>query len=427
MAESDFDCYLCGTSNDPDAASCINCNGQLLKLPVTHDDFDDSVEPGETSELDQSGHEHDVSSSQGGAESDFDNPPPQFPKPEPTDDSAEPEPAKKSMKQRLKRSIHTSFEDQRLSDALGLSEDVDELDRLNTDVTSIPRARPAENIPILGTQPVPEGSRTQFTDDDQVSKAAYVMLAILILATVWLGYDTVAGGNDAGNPDTIAFADSTTTAAPTTTTTAAPDMTWSLNEIEFQYGRPIVRIVPYTCNGNSVESVGEPMIGVALDTRSVILPSDIPAGTNVVQIVTRTGSTRVGLVGNEGGIAIATSNVLSTRNLGITEISSEPFFYVGYDATTNTVTAGESPHNLDAEISASRFGELHEVRIGSTVIPGESLVNIDRSIEVAEGATAVARGTACQLAAPWEFSTPEGDVADEENEDGADLEEADAN
>lgn len=408
MSESTFDCYLCGTSNDADADLCTNCGGQLLKLGTFDDDIDDDEQgvAGEN-EVDELAHM-----------ADFEDQPPPKPK------AAATKASKNPIKNRLNRSIHTSIEDKRLSDALGLTKEADDdgLDQLNTEVTSIPRARAAENIPVLGTKTVSEGTRTQYVDDDEISTVAYVALAALILITAWFGYDTLFRGSGSAEPDNIAFVDTTTTLPPTTTT-EAPDPGFTPDQVNFIFGSAIVRIVPYACNEGFGSSVGDPMPAIAINDRSVLLPSNLPDGTNIVQIVTRTGSTRIGVVSNEGGVPVATSNVLTSRNIEIAETTNDADFYVGYDLESNTVTTAESSQQSDAEITVSSLGALNEVRIGSAVTSAEQLRDIDRMVEF-DFELAVRRPeTVCQSAAPLFLATPAVEETAEENDTDADLEE----
>ena len=145
-----------------------------------------------------------------------------------------------------------------------------------------------------------------------------------------------------------------------------------------------------------------------------------PSSANTVQIVNRTTRSRIGIVSNEGGISIATSAVLTTRHLDIDETSDEPSFYVGFEFETNDVTTAETPQDLDAEISVSETGALHEVRIGDSVFSAESLASIDRSVIVPRE---LSRGI-CTQANQLEFE--EAPAETPENESDADLEEADA-
>lgn len=409
MSGSSFDCYLCGTSNDADADVCAKCNGQLLKLGALDDEHvDDAETTGDgVDEL--------------ALMSDFED------QPEQEAETSAPAKTKNPMRKRLSRSIHTSVEDRRLSDALGLSDEpgegasLDGLKGLDTEVTSIPRARPAENIPVLGTRTVAPGSRTQFVDDDRISKISYVALAVLIVVTGWFGYNALLGGGNS-EPTNIAFAEATTTLAPTTTTTEAPDEGLTLAQVDFIYGAAVVRIVPYSCTADETGAIGDPMTGIAINDRSVLLPPNLPAETTAVQIVTRTGSTRVGLVSTTAGLPIATSDVLTTRNLAIENTASDADFYVGYDLASNAVSTTESPQSLDAEISVTKTGALHEVRIGSRVTPGAVLAGIDLTVDVDPEGGSRRRGGLCSRAGRLIFETP----IVEENEIDAGSEETDA-
>ncbi len=400
MADPTFDCYLCGTSNDADADFCTKCSGRLLKLPDVDDGASDNVEAEVIDEA--------------ALMADFED------QPEVPEEHPAPKGRKNPIAQRRARSIHTSLEDQRLSDALGMTEDVDVLDTLTTDVTSIPRARAAENIPVLGTRNASPSTPIQFVDDDRVSPVTYLIVAILLLATAWFGYNTLFQNDRVGEPSNIAFSDATTTTAPATTTTE-PDTGYSASQINFIFERTLVRVVPYACSASPDEPTGDMLVGVAVNDRSVVLPGEIPAGTNVVLIINQTGTTRVAVVSQENGLTVATSDVLTTRSLDITATTNSPDFFVGYDLETEMVTTAQSPQGLDAEISVGDEGELHQVRLGSSVHSASALADL-RVIDV-DGSRGT--GNPCAAAAALSIVPPEVTEAGE-NETGAGLEETDA-
>ena len=423
MASDSFDCYLCGTTNPPEADHCTSCSGQLLRLPSeeSHDD--------EPDEFDLVG--------------DFEDPEP------PAEEPEEPK-AKKSrlspMQRRLQSAVHGSVEDQRLSDALGLSEPADEstsvedddgdnaLDQLHTEVTSIPQTKAAENIPVIGTQGQPGTKAIHYTDDDEVGPIAYVITAMLIVATVWFGYDTLFRDRSP-SPDTIAFTDTTTTTITTTTTTEAPETTVPIDEVDFRYGPTIVRAVPFDCDVGR-EAMADPVIAVAFDEHSVVLGNNLPAGADVVQIVTRTGNIRVGVVSNQGGINVATSNAPTTRNLGLEQLeaspaSAAPAYFVGYDVEANVIYTTETSQSFDAEITVSDEGSPLDIRIGGTTFAANDLAALDISFEI--DGNLPGRADVCGIAAALtpvanatSLNTDGTDDEAGENGTDADLEETDA-
>lgn len=425
MAGSSFDCYLCGTTNPPEADHCTSCSGQLLRLPG------DEPEPEDVDEL--------------GHVADFEDP---EPPPQPEDARS----AKKSklspMQRRLRSSVHSSVEDQRLSDALGLSEPAEAsssdvstatddygLDQLNTEVTSIPQTKAAENIPVIGAGSHQGSSAVHYTDDDEVGPIAYFITALLIVATVWFGYDSLFRDRNP-QPDNIAFIESTTsTSVTSTTTTEAPPTTVPIDEVDFRFGPTIVRAVPYDCDVSD-DPVGDPVIAVAIDEYSVVLANSLPAGVDTVQIVTRTGNIRTGVVTNQGGINVATSNAPTSRNLGLEQVdlpvvAPAPAYFVGYDAEANLIYTTETSQSFDAEISVSDEGHPLEVRIGGSSFSTTDLAAIDVLIEIDEDAPARG-GNSCTTAGSFVPVTPAAEVADgedgegAENDTGADLEETDA-
>lgn len=377
MSGSNFDCYLCGSTNTADADFCANCSGRLLKIP------DAPVEDEVGAAMDLDGLDGTIPDEDMFDDNSF-------------EEVADEEPETPAGKSRRRRSIHTSVEDQRLSDALGLTEEEDELDRIDTQVTSIPTARAAENIPVLGTG----GTSFLAKDDDEVGPVAYVIVAMLIVATVWFGYDSLIRGRQA--PESIAFTGTTTTIAPATTSTIPDNQPWSLDRVDSHYGSTIVRLIAHDCDGGTDPS--EPLIGIALDEQSVILAPNAPAGTDAVRIVTRTGSSRSARVNVQNGVRIATAVARTSRNLEIVEAANESMFFVGYDFESNVVSTTETPQGLDAEISVSEFGNVHQVRIGESIISGSTLAAINVTADVnpeAEGGESVcAQSSQVALTAP---------------------------
>ena len=421
MAPSSFDCYLCGTDNPADADFCQKCSGQLLKLPAVEDDGldgageldgadkasddglskwmnekkaalgDDDVDADADTDADSGDIDDDVDQGLGDDKNQKD-------KEDAPGDAA----AANPIKRRFQRTLSTSVEDQRLSDALGLNKDIDELDYVKTEVTSIPTARAAENIPVIGTG----GARPidALTDDGPVGKIAYVVVAMLVLATGWFAYDSLLRERVALEPDSIGFVDTTTTIPGSTTTTEAPDLSWTADDVQDEYANTIVRIVAFDCVAGVNEPLGEPLTGVALDEKSVILDPSTPATADVVRIVTLSGSSRIGLVTEQDGVLLATAGVRTRRHLDIEETSDEPAFYLGYDFESNRTTTTEAPQGLDAEIAVSRFGQVHEVRIGDRATSAEALANINLDV-IATGPQA--SQSPCNSAGNLEFVAAE--------------------
>ncbi len=419
MVDSAFDCYLCGTTNPLEADHCTSCSGQLLRLPGDDAESDDPDELGDSANFDD-------------------------PTPEPA-----PAPQKKSklspMQRRLQSSVLSSVEDQRLSDALGLSkqseesssdDDIDDgLDQLHTEVTSIPQTKAAENIPVIGTQ---GSSAIHYKDDDEVGPIAYVITALLIVATIWFGYDSLF--RDRGpQPDSIAFTDTTRTSTSTssTTSTQAPETTVPIDEVDFRFGPTIVLAVPFDCD-ISDDPVADPLVAVAIDEHSVVLGNNLPAGVDAVQIVTRTGNIRVGVVHNRGGINLASSNAPTSRHLSLDEVdypvsSVQPAYFVGYDAEANLVYTTEASQSFDAEIAVSDKGEAIDIRIGGNSFAAEDLASIDITVEL-DGDPPGQRARVCDTAEVLVPVTPVAqsleaagvDADGVENDTGADLEETDA-
>ena len=427
MSAPTFDCYLCGTSNSADADFCRSCSGQLLKLPQSQEPANDShisesvLDSADTRRIgdsteaeiafeDQFGDVQDHEPETPGGDDDFSIV---------GLDEGTSKPKKK--KKRLSRSVNTSIDDMALSDALGLEDDESDLDRLDIEVTSIPTVRASENIPRIGTDA--SKSFTE-TSDSSVGRTSYLLLSALLLATLVLGYNTFFRDSSRLNPDSLGFVETSTTAPTSTTTTEAPVTTVDIDEIDFAYSATIVRVIPFNCASGDRNAIGEPKTGIALDERTVILSPDLPAEADAINIVSRTGASRTSIVSQQDGIRVATSGNRTTRHLDIVETAGEADYFVGYDFESNDITTTDAAQNLDAEISVSSLGHVHEVRIGSLTIPAETLAGLDVSAEFPDGAQS--NGNVCVDAANLELITPIAELNSEGTDEGTEAEEADA-
>ncbi len=416
MATSTFDCYLCGTANPSDADYCVQCGGQLLKVAdaENHGDLPDAFENpfAEPSE------------------------PAQIPNSQPPD--APKKPARK---------VHASIEDQRLSDALGLTEKAEQ-----------PRQRPRKKQAVQkqsSGQPQPTGQRSQadpgqqppqdrplgpqrgqlpptsdpraglFSSrgDEEVGPIAWVIVGVLFLAVGWLGYFTLLRTDDRPTPESIGFVAETTTLPPTTTIPEDEELT-TLQEVDSEYDASLVRIVPFACEAGQGDQSGEPVVGVAINERSVLVGPALPAGTNAVRIVTRTGASRVAILSQVGGATIATSNARTSRNLDIEAVGAEASFYLAFDLESNEVTTTETSQGTDVEIEVSDTGLVHQVRAGTTNVSAQQLAAIDLTIEIDEEARRRG-GATCNEANAFSIANPAPDEATEETVEEETVEETD--
>lgn len=400
MADSSFDCYLCGTENPASAEYCVKCSGQLLKIADAPAETGEAVE----SEL-----------------------PDSFENPFATDElpgSTQPTPQKPSRK------VHASIEDQRLSDALGLTEDVDEPAPAQPQPT-VASAQPPQQTPgqaVPGAQPLAQTSRPSATavapalnvttvdgdprgsifssrGDEEVGPIAWVIVAMLFIAVGWFGYSTLVRTPDRPTPESIGFVAETTTLPPTTTTAAPEVELVSAREVDSEYNSSLVRLVPFQCEAGVGEQNGDPLVGVAINSRSVVVAPGLPAGTNAVRIVTRTGATRVAILSQQAGVTVATSNARTNRNLEIEEFGNDTAFFVHYDLEENDVFVTETSENAGLEVEVSEAGLIHRVRVGQTTVSAEDLAAIDLEIEIDEDL--VRRGSStCNLTAGFGFAPP---------------------
>lgn len=353
-SSSDFDCYLCGAQNEPTADHCARCSGQLLRIPsVDGDDVDgesSGAQDGESSEAEGNG--------------------------------APPE-EKKSRRKLRKGTV----QEQRLSDALGLPPELIDIDEdpedplVDTVVTSIPRATPSADIPLLGTRAgaVPQAAMK----DREFGKATYILLGLMVLATGWLAYSTLIGGGD--EPESIAFTGTTTTSSTSTTSTEAPRRIWQPTEIQDVYDSTFVRVDLYECStGEDQEVTGELVgqtVGVALDTNNILIGDHAEA----VVVRSRTGASRVALVSRTPDGIVATSLRGNSRNLGLTAASNETpdeTYFVGFEPETNAVETTTEMQGATAEIEVSNTGDAHTVFLAGTRYDTAPFIELDLSAEL---------------------------------------------
>lgn len=241
---------------------------------------------------------------------------------------------------------------------------------------------------------------------------AWVIVGVLFLAVGWLGYFTLLRTDDRPTPESIGFVAETTTLPPTTTIPEDEELT-TLQEVDSEYDASLVRIVPFACEAGQGDQSGEPVVGVAINERSVLVGSGLPAGTNAVRIVTRTGASRVAILSQVGGATIATSNARTSRNLDIEAVGAEASFYLAFDLESNEVTTTETSQGTDVEIEVSDTGLVHQVRAGTTNVSAQQLAAIDLTIEIDEEARRRG-GATCNEANAFSIANPAPDEATEE-------------
>lgn len=386
-ASSNSDCYLCGSHNEPDASFCVRCNGQILRIPgMEHDDSDDVETPV--------------------AE-------------EPTH-RADDVPETTTKRRRIQRK--GSLQDQRLSDALGLSPEVYEEEEYSQDsdpdglfaetvVTSIPRATQSSEIPLLGTRAgvVPQTAMS----DRETGKKTYALLVALLLMTGWLGYDTMIAKDD--RPESIAFASTTTLPATTTTTTEKPVRQWQPNEVQGRFNSTFATVHFFNCNGEpeAGKKAGEAITvenAVIVSTHNVLVSTAPPSAT-AAEIHSRTGQVRLAMIDRTpDGLIVVTSTRPTSRNLDATAaVTDPPVFYVQYDPETNIVTTDTTSNIASvSEISVTGTGDVHSVRVDARTYSAETLSSIDTRYELIPDVETPRTLTACSNADVLQRVVPEG-------------------
>ena len=365
-ASSSSDCYLCGARNEPDASYCERCNGQLLRIPVEE-------EPEETISIDSI--VDDIS--------------------EPPEEKIEQPVAKPRTRVRK-----GSLQDQRLSDALGLNETATNIqpDLVDTVVTSIPRATPSADIPLLGTR---AGMVSQSSlSETEFGKRTYVLLALLLIATAWLGYSTLTGKGS--TPDSIAFTGTTMPPSSTTTTTEKPERVWKANEVEGRYSFSLVRLDLIRCPlGEDDEPEIVETTGVNLTTNNVIFNTAPMPGADLAIIKNRTGARRLAIIERSpDGLSIATTTTPTSRNLRIDSSleAAESAFFVAYNPTTNVVTTTTERQALPVQIQVGTNGEALAVILDLQTIPVEQLHEINSRVETKPDYEMPKKPTDCEIA-----------------------------
>jgi len=374
------DCYLCGAPNEPEASHCARCNGQILRIPSA-DPVDVAEDTAPVEEL--------------------------------RAELLPEEPEAKTPKRRISRKGNIA--DQRLSDALGLDKtvEIDDGDDglVDTVVTSIPRATPAADIPLLGTRAgaVPQSAMR----DREAGKLTYVLLALLALVTGWLAYDTVL--TEPEGPPSIAFTGTTTTSSTSTTTTEPQRRTWQVGDVNAKYSQVFASITLFNCsNPASPDELAE-VFGVALDDHNVLIDgSGFGGSADVAQVASRAGTgTRIAILETSAaGARIATARTAWSRNIGIDELPADPgvdeSFFVGFDPVSKAVTIDTTRQDLAVEISVSETGDPVTVYMADAAYSVADLVEIDTRVEDEPAATVPSNPTSCQIAASWSDASTAG-------------------
>ena len=379
-APANNDCYLCGSPNEPEASHCERCSGQLLRLP--------SEEPAPASDPTEDLRNDDLAPEEEEEEEEVDKP------------------------RRKRRTRKGNIADQRLSDALGLdqtivvaNDDTHNDDLVDTVVTSIPRATPAADIPLIGTRAgaVPQSALNERT----TGKATFVLLGLLVAATGWLGYSTLTASSE--GPENIAFTATTTTSSSSTTSTEPPKDLWTLSEVNGRYAQVFLRVDLYDCTTPDEPSmVAENVVGVALDTNHVLI-ENLPAlgSADVAVVKTRTFTRRTVKLSRMGdGALIGTSRTQTSRNLGIDSLTSpiegDQTFFVGFDRETNEVATTTRRVAAPVEIGVSETGVPNAIFFGTRTHEIDSLLGVsDIELEIDPEVELRRRPNECETISAW--------------------------
>lgn len=377
-ASESTDCYLCGARNDVEADTCVRCDGQLLKLPA------DTIDIAEIAQEELIVDEvHDV--------------------------------VEDAVRKPASRRRSGSAEDQRLSDALGLtdrSETVDP-DFIEAVVTSVPRAQQSANIPLIGTRTgmVPQAAMHA----KEFGIRTYVLLALLVVMTGWFGWATLSKAEEDPQPDNLAFTNSTLPPR-TTTTTEVTRREWTEAEVEGRYGVAFTRVQLYSCPTetptgglNNIEADDDMWSsGIAVDDHNVILTTDDLRSANAAVVRTRNGSQRLAIVqtGPQGTrLATTASPISRSLELG-SQADGEPTYFLSYDSQTNVVTSASAAQTTTLEVTVSNLGDVLEARLGRARLDAAELAAINHRVEPVEDEDAPEPVTICDRANRLTSATP---------------------
>ncbi len=355
MGDSSNDCYLCGARNEPLDDFCVRCDGQLLRLSS---DEPDEPAGSEASVID------DVRSIVGDEQ---------------------------STKPKQPRWRKGSVEDQRLSDALGLEDNSIDEQLLDTVVTSIPRANPSAEMPMIGTRPA--GTQAVLHTSENPNRRTYVLLGLLLLATVWLGYTTLT---ESSEPDNLAYTSAQSTSTTiTTTTTAVPTREWTVAEVDGRFGSAFVRAELFACEQSADEN-GVPVVvlaatgigsGIAVDQyNSVLQISDLPNAT-AARIVGRSGTSRIARIDRDPdtGAIVATSHQATSRHLRLSdETEGDRTFFLHFDPETNAVQTSTTPVDGLDQIVVTNLGDVQSIRVDDQVLDHGQLLTLDTQVELTD-------------------------------------------
>ena len=392
MTDQGHECYLCGNKNDPGASFCARCNGQLLSL---------------------------------GSE-----PEPSAPEPEPVPEVVEESQPKEEKTGRLRQLRRKStLDDSRLSDALGLSQDGEDslADIATPQVTAVPKAKSATDIPLLGTR-----SRVgPALRDEDPGRRVLVLLGLLVLATAWLGWTTLSGREPAG--PTVASATPTSTTTTTTPTTSeAPLIEWNESEAEGQFGDSLVLVQLISCAG---EGTTAEAAGVNINEHTTLIDTSPLPSARSARIFSRSGTSRVAVITTKStGATVAVSPTRVTSHADIeTDPIGEPRFQLQLEAAANrvSITRVNSISELGGDavqLLVNGQGDASAARVGGRTFTQEQLADSVDTVIPVEGAEGSADDP-CTWPAALAFASNDGapttEPTDEPGEESSeDTEEA---
>lgn len=350
MTDNGHECYLCGAQNEPTASFCSRCNGQLLSL---------GNEPAPAAAAPE-------------------------PEPEISEVAATKGDEKTGRFSQLRRK--STLDDSRLSDALGLNND-SVAEATNTQVTAVPKAKGASDIPLIGTRPGLSTSRS--LRDEDPGRRVLVLLGALLLATAWLGWTTLRS-NGPVQPSVASATPTTTTTTSSTTPTTAPVIEWNESEAQGQFGDTLVLVQLISCVG---EGVTAETSGINIDEHTTLIDTAPLPTARSARIFTRTGASRVAVITTKStGATVAVSPTRTTDHADIsTNPIGEPRFQLEFDQAENRVSITRISSDADfsgdqAQLLVNSQGDASAAGVGGRTFTQEQLADSLDTVTPIEGA-----------------------------------------
>jgi len=221
---------------------------------------------------------------------------------------------------------------------------------------------------------------------------------LLLIATAWLGYNTLR----TQTPENLAFApaeETAPTSSTTTTTTEAPVREWNAGEAEGRYSSSFVHIELIDCT--ALDPDGAPTTtgsaGINIDETTTLIDSSPLPGANLARVISRTGSTRIALLeAQSSGSSVGYTAVFTRNSLDIETIeedqavplAGETRFFVQFESDRNAISTSSEPVAALPYIAVTNQGEVSQVQIDGRSFERDTLLSLTGTATVNSDAEA---------------------------------------